>query len=144
MIVPDVNVLVHAFKREAEHHDRYAAWLQERVNSDEDLGLLDSVLTGVARVVTHPRVFAMPAPMVDALAFVDALRRAPRARSLAVTDASWARLGLLAASDRHLRGNLVPDAVLAAVALSHGGTVATADRGFARFAGLRWIDPAAT
>lgn len=141
MIVPDVNVLVHAYKREAEHHPVYAAWLQELVNGDEDLGLLDVVLAGVVRVVTHPRVFETPAPTVDALAYVEALRSAPRARSLPISAASWARVGLLAAQDRHLRGNVIPDGVLAAVALAHGGEVATADRGFARFPSLRWFDP---
>lgn len=42
-----------------------------------------------------------------------------------------------------ISGNLVPDAYLAAVALAHGCRVATADRGFARFPGLDWFDPAA-
>jgi uncharacterized protein len=41
------------------------------------------------------------------------------------------------------RGNLVPDAHLAAIAIEHGATVATRDRGFARFQGLRWVDPIA-
>ncbi|MGN6200410.1 PIN domain-containing protein [Humibacter sp.] len=38
--------------------------------------------------------------------------------------------------------NLVPDAYFAAMCLAHGARLATADRGFARFAGLDWFDPA--
>jgi predicted nucleic acid-binding protein len=40
-----------------------------------------------------------------------------------------------------VRGPLVPDAWLAALALSHGCRLATADRGFARFDGLDWFVP---
>lgn len=141
MIIPDVNVLVYAYRLEADHHAAYASWLNDVVAGDEDLGLVESVLTGLVRIVTNPRVVPDPAPTVDALAFVDALRGAPRARDLGASDASWARLRLLSAQDRAIRGNLVPDAQLAALALSHGGRVATADRGYARFPGLRWFDP---
>lgn len=141
MIVPDVNVLVCSFKREARRHDEYAGWLNGVANGGEDLGLVEPVLTGFVRIVTNPRIFDDPAPTVDALAFVDALRGVAPARELPASDASWNRLGPLAAQDRAIRGNLVPDAHLAAIALSHGGRVATADRGFARFPGLQWFDP---
>jgi len=45
---------------------------------------------------------------------------------------------------RHrLRGNLVPDAQLAALALEHGLTVYSADTDFARFTEVRWENPVA-
>lgn len=141
MIIPDVNVLVYAYRREADHHERYAAWLSETAGGDEDLGLLEPVLLGFVRVVTNPRVFADPAPTVDALGLVDALLAAPSARPLAGTAASWSRFRAFAAQDPGLRGNLVPDAHVAAVAHSHGARVATADRGFGRFPGISWFDP---
>lgn len=141
MIVPDVNVLVYAFKEVAAHHSAYRGWLLATVDGDEELGLLEPVLAGFVRIVTHPKVFARPTPTTDALAFVEALRGAPGSRDLRATDASWSRLAALAAQDRALRGNLLPDAFLASVALAHGGEVATSDRGFARFPGLRWFDP---
>lgn len=40
-------------------------------------------------------------------------------------------------------GNLVPDTYLAAVAIKHGGELASADRDFERFPGLRWHNPLA-
>src|SRR3546814_18568010 len=83
MILPDVNVLVQAYRVEAPEHDGCASWLTDVVNGEEDLGLLEAVLVGFVRIVTHPRIFALPSPTVDALAFVDALRRAPVARALA-------------------------------------------------------------
>lgn len=62
MILPDVNVLVYAFRREAEHHERYADWLARLVAGADELALHDTVLAAVARVVTHPKIFADPAP----------------------------------------------------------------------------------
>lgn len=141
MILPDVNILVYAFRREAEKHDGYAVWLNEIRIGTEDLALVDPVLTGFVRVVTNPRVFADPAPTLDALSFVDRLRESPAARVLGSTAVAWERLRSLAASDRFVRGNLVPDAWLAALALTTGARVATSDAGFGRFPDLEWFDP---
>ena len=141
MILPDVNVLVYAYRREAERHDEYAAWLRGVVSGADELALVDVVLTGFVRVVTNPRILAEPAPTSAALAFVDVLRSAPRVRWLASTSAAWATFVELSQADPMVRGNLVPDAWLAALALSHGCRLATADRGFARFARLDFFDP---
>src|SRR3546814_14240087 len=82
MILPDVNVLVHAYRVEAPEHDGCASWLTDVVNGEEDLGLLEAALVGLVRIVTHPRTFALPSPPVDALPSLDALRRAPVHRPL--------------------------------------------------------------
>ena len=42
-----------------------------------------------------------------------------------------------------VRGNLVPDAQLAALALEHGLTVCSADTDFARFVDVSWENPLA-
>lgn len=144
MIVPDVNVLVYAFRRETENHEGYAAWLNDLVAGPDDLGLVDLALLGFLRVVTNPRVYAPPDPNTAALAFVDSLRSARRARFLHGNAATWARFRGILETDRVVRANLVPDAWLAANTLAHGARLATADRGFARFPGLDWFDPAAS
>jgi len=143
VILPDVNVLVYAFRREAHGHDRYASWLAEMVRGAEELALVDAPLIGFLRIVTNRRVFATPAPADLALDFVTRLRNGARARWLPTGAPSWDRLDQLVARDRGIVGNLVPDAHLAALALAHGCRLATADRGFARFPGLDWFDPAA-
>ncbi len=140
MILPDVNVLVYAFRREAVDHDRYASWLSGALARSE-LALVETVLLGMIRIVTSPRIMAEPAPTPLALRFVDALLAAPQARRLAPTAATWERLRTIAVRDERVRGPLVPDAWLAALALSHGCRLATADRGFARFDGLDWFVP---
>lgn len=143
MILPDVNVLVYAFKRESPDHERWSAWLAEALGTQE-LALADAVLLGFARIVTHPRIWSDPAPAPVALDFLAALRGAPRARPIGPTAATWACMGALASDDELVRGNLVPDAWLAALAISHGCRLATADRGFGRFAGLAWFRPLAS
>jgi len=143
VIVPDVNVLVYAHRRDAPQHDLYAEWLAGVVAGTDELGLVEAALTGFVRIVTHPRLFAEPATSTEALAFVTALLAGRHARMLPAAEATWEHFADLAAADRQVRGNLVPDTWLAAMTRSHGGRLATADRGFARFAGLTWFDPAA-
>ncbi len=58
MLLVDVNVLVHAFREDAVDHDRYAAWLDGLMNGDQAFGIADWVLSGLLRVVTHPKIFA--------------------------------------------------------------------------------------
>lgn len=140
MILPDVNVLVYAFRRESVDHDRYASWLSTTAATSE-LGLPESVLLGAIRIVTSPQIMADPAPTPVALQFVEALLRAPRARVLTSTATTWTRFREITSSDPQVRGPLVPDAWLAALAISHGCQLATADRGFGRFEGLKWFVP---
>jgi toxin-antitoxin system PIN domain toxin len=142
VILPDVDVLVYAFRRESVRHKAYADWLAGLVAGADELALNDQVLGAFVRIVTNRRIYADSAPAATALAFVDALRAARRARWLPAGGAAWERLGSLVAADRQIAGNLMPDAVLAAVALAHGCRLATADRGFARFPALRFFDPA--
>jgi toxin-antitoxin system PIN domain toxin len=143
VILPDVNVLVYAYRREAVEHDAYAAWLSDVVAGGDELALVDHCLTGVVRIVTNRRIVAKPAPTPHALAFVERLRAAPRARAVTATTATWSVLSELATEDAGVRGNLVPDAYLAALTISHGCRLATRDRGFARFPGLDHFDPVA-
>ena len=131
MILTDVNVLVYAFRVEAEQHQVYADWLTGLINGADEFALHDPVLSGFLRVVTNPRVFDEPAPASAALEFVSALRDAPRARWIPSGHQAWKVLGRFVDSDKAIRGNLIPDAHLAATAVAHGCRLATSDRGFA-------------
>ncbi len=141
MILPDVNTLVYAYRADSARHLEYAAWLRDLVNGRDDVAVVDDVLISFVRIVSNPRIYGEPAPTADALRFVDALRHAPRTRRLAETEATWRCLERLVESDHILRGNLVPDAWLASLAIAHGCRLATADRGMARFDGLNWFVP---
>ena len=140
MIIPDVNVLVGAFRADAPEHDRLRTWLESAVVGVEDLGLTDAVLTGTVRILTHPRVFAKPTPLARALEQVAALHAADGVVRVTPTPRHWEVFEQLClAADA--RGNLVADAAHAAVAIEHGALWVTLDRDFARFPGLRWAPP---
>lgn len=140
MILPDVNVLVYAHREDAVDHRAYRAWLEATLTGDEPFGLSDLVLSGFLRVVTHPRVFTKPSPLDAALDFATQLRESPTCVSIQPGPRHWdifARLCRLA----KVRGNLVADAFLAAMAIESGGEWITTDRDYSRFPGLRSRHP---
>ena len=136
----DVNVLVNAHRPEAPGHAGWHGWLESARVASEPLGVASLVLSGFIRVVTHPRVFAKPTTPSEALAFADALRSSPSVIDVAPGERHWEIFTGLCTTVA-ARGNVVPDAYLAALAIEHGATWVTADRGFARFTGLRLDHP---
>jgi uncharacterized protein len=142
MILCDVNVLVYAHRAEATDHERYAAWLDETLDSDEAYGVSELVLSGFLRIVTHPRITRTPSGVEAALSFADELRQQPNAVTLSPGPRHWDIFARLC-RDAGATGNLVPDAYIAALAIEHGAEVISADRDFARFDGLRWRHPLA-
>lgn len=142
MILPDVNTLVYAFHRDTAEHEPFAAWLNAVLTEGEPILLPDTVLTGFLRVATNRRIFTDPAPAPVALAFAESLRSSPAGRPLPPTLAAWRQLAQYIENDPYLVGNLIPDAWIAALAVTSGAQVATADAGFARFHGLTWFNPA--
>jgi len=140
MRLPDVNILLYAFREAAPDHGRFRTWLQQAVDAEEPLGIAELVLSGFIRVATHPRVFDPPASTEEALDFARAIRSAPNAVRVVPGPRHWGlfeRMCLEGAA----RGNLVSDAYLAALAIESGSELITTDRDFARFPGLRWRHP---
>lgn len=136
----DVNVLVYAHRPEAPEHQRYRSWLRDAGTDDEPLGLSSLVLSGFLRIVTHPRVFRDPTPLATALEFAQTLRSGTNALAITPGARHWDIFTRLCRSV-DARGNLVPDAYLAAMAIEQGAAWYSADRSFARFADLRWHHP---
>jgi toxin-antitoxin system PIN domain toxin len=140
VILCDVNILVYAYRTEAPEHERYVGWLREAIASEQAYGVSELVLSRFLRIVTHPRGMTTPAPIESALAFAEVLRSQPNALPLAPGPRHWGIFERLC-RDAGVRGNLVPDAYLAALAIEHGAELVTTDRDFARFPGLRWRTP---
>ena len=142
MILVDVNVLIYAHREEVDRHDEYARWLDEQANTETAFGISDLILSGFVRIATHPRVFKTPSPLPGALAFANALRALPNAVPISPGERHWGIFtGLCEAAGA--RGNLVPDAYLAALAIESGAEWITNDRDYSRFPGLRWRRPLA-
>ena len=140
MMLVDVNVLVYAHREDALGHRACHDWLLSLARSDEAFGLSDLVLSGFLRVVTHSRVFSPPSPLEAALEFVTQLRDLPNAVAIAPGPRHWG-IFLDLCRRASARGNLVPDAYLAALAIESGSEWITTDRDYGRFPGLRWRHP---
>ena len=140
MILLDVNILVGAHREDASGHRETRAWLEGELRGPAPVAVTDLALSGFMRVVTHTRVFREPTPLPMALEFVENLREREGVRILAPGPRHW---GIFVELCRRTvaRGNSIPDAYHAAVAMEHGCDWITLDRGFARYPGLRWRTP---
>jgi hypothetical protein len=142
MILVDANILVYAHVRSLAGHERARPWLDEQLNGAAPVGLPWPSLLAFLRLVTNPRVFDRPEPMEQAWRQVLAWLGCqpvwvpqPTERHAEVLGGLFANAGVHA--------NLVPDAHLAALALEHGLVVCSTDGDFARFPGVRWLNPLA-
>jgi toxin-antitoxin system PIN domain toxin len=143
MELPDINVLIYAHREDAPEHDRYAAWLALLAAGPAPFALSSVTLGGFLRIVTHPRIFQPATPMGVALAFCRQLIARPTAAFLQPGARHWTiMVDLIERSD--VRGAMVSDAYLAALAIEHGCQLVTTDSDFARFPNLRWRHPLAS
>lgn len=140
MLSPDVNVLVEAYRDDGSEHEISRRWLENALAGSEPIGLLDLVSSSFVRIVTNLRIYKTPAPLDEALAFIDGIRSAPNCSILTPSTRHWRIFTDLCRAAR-VRGNLVTDAYLAAIAIDTGSEWITFDGDFARFPGLRWRRP---
>ena len=142
MIVPDVNLLIHAYNSESPVHDAAREWWEGLLNSTRPVGLAWVAILGFIRISTHRQVLARPLPVGAAC---DRTRQ-------------WlARpyVSILHPSERHAEilfnllealgagANLTTDAHLAALAIDHQAELHSTDADFQRFAGVCWVNPVA-
>ena len=140
MILLDVNVLVYAFRIEPPRGRDYLVWLEGVLNGQTAYGISDNVLSGFMRIVPHPRAFLRPDPIGKALAFAVMVREQPHCVHVQPGVRHWAIFADLCRRV-HAKGNIIPDAYFAALAIETGSEWITADRGFARFPDLQWRHP---
>jgi len=140
VILPDVNVLLYAFRTDAHGHDRYRIWLESVVNGPEAYGISPQVVSAVVRIATHPRVYSRPSKLAEALHFARVLLEQPVATLILPGDRHWSIFESLCRKSG-ASGNLVQEAWFAALALESGCEWITLDRDYARFDGLRWRAP---
>ncbi|MEW6529327.1 MAG: type II toxin-antitoxin system VapC family toxin [Thermodesulfobacteriota bacterium] len=140
MILPDVNVLVQAFRSDSPDHEMCRTWLENVVNGDARFGMAPQVLSGVVRVTTHPKVFVKPSSLDEVLQFCNILLNQPHCSVIQPGERHWDIFKRLC-TEADARGNLVPDAWFAALAIESGCEWITLDRDYARFAQLRWRLP---
>lgn len=142
MILVDANLLLYAYHPRAGQHEASRKWL-ERVLAGPDLVRFAWMsIWAFMRISTNPRVFEKPLSLSEASSAANGWLRRPCAGIVEPGDRHWEIFVELAGSGQAV-GPLITDAALAAIALEHGATLHTTDRGFARFPGLKWVNPIA-
>jgi toxin-antitoxin system PIN domain toxin len=140
VILPDVNVLIYAFRADSARHFVCKPWLDKIVLGDSQFGLSPLALSAVARISTNSRIFKEPSSLEEVFAFCDNLLAAlpagkPGPRHWSI----FTRICLEAGVD----GPRIFDAWFAGLAIEHGCAWITYDRDYARFSELDWREPTA-
>ena len=137
----DANLLLYASDASSDFHPRALAFLERCAAGPELVFLPWPVVMAYLRIATHPSIFDRPLSPEEAEANIEALLARPHVRALGELDGFWETYrrtgeGIV------VRGNLVPDAHLAALLIQHGVTTLwTHDRDFRKFEGIRVRDP---
>jgi toxin-antitoxin system PIN domain toxin len=140
LILCDVNVLIYAFRSDANDHARYKAWLESAINGPSAYGVAPQVLASVVRICTHPRIFNVPSSLDDVFGFSRALLEQPNATIILPGERHWEIFESVCQQSRST-GNIAQDAWFAALAIEFGCEWITTDRDYARFKGLKWRSP---
>lgn len=140
MFLCDVNILVYAHREDAPDHEAYRSWVEGIINGQAAYGVSELVLSSFLRIVTHPRIFNPPSRLEDALAFAEQIRNQPNAVLVTPGRRHW-DIFKACCTAANVKGNLVPDAYLAALAIETGSEWITTDLDFSRFPNLVWRHP---
>ena len=140
MILPDVNIVIQAFRSDAPRHELCKNWLELVVNGESAYGIAPQVLSSAVRIVTNRRVYPQPDRVGDILTFCDGLVKQAHCHVILPGPRHWEIFSNLCL-EVDARGDLVADAWFAALAIESGCEWITLDRDFARFPRLRWRTP---
>lgn len=143
MILLDTNLLLYAYDGTSPSHDAARAWLERVLSEEPDVRLGVVTVLAFVRIATDPRVFQQPMDPSPAIGIVAAILARPNVALASPGDRHWKLLTDLAVAGR-ARGPMLMDAHLAALSLEPGAVLATTDRGFRRFPGVRTLDPLST
>ena len=137
----DVNVLLYASDRSSDRHLRARRFVESCAAGPEILCLSWPTLMSFIRIATHPRIFSAPLSPDEALGNVSALLALPHVRAVSELD-GFVDAYKHVAGETPVRGNLVPDAHVAAILFQHGvRTLYSNDRDFLKFPSLNLRDP---
>ena len=129
----DVNILLYSYDTSSPFHAQAQSFLQSCMDRRDLFYLAWPTIMGYLRIATHPSIFDEPLTPEEAMANVETLLNLPHCRCLAEEEGFWATWSTVA-SETVVRGNVVPDAHLAALLRFHGvRRLYTNDRDFRRF-----------
>ncbi len=144
MIIPDLNILVHAYNSDFPQHAAARYWWEQAAEGRHGaIGLAWVTILGFLRISTSRSVMEHPLPVTEALAILRSWLKQEPVQVLIPGERHGEILFRLL-EELGVAGNLTTDAHLAALALEYRAEIATSDTDFARFAGLRWFNPLAS
>jgi uncharacterized protein len=142
VILPDVNLLIHAYNSESPVHAAATQWWRELMNEPRPVGLAWVAILGFLRISTHRHILSNPLPVAAAAATARSWLSQPQVCVLHPGERHGEILfGLL--ESLGTAGNLTTDSHLAALAIEHQAELHSTDADFKRFPGLRWMNPLA-
>lgn len=136
----DINILVQAHREDADQHVAISKWLMNTLNQAHGIAVSELVLSGTLRIITHPKIFKEPTPLEAALEFIKDFRSRANVHILAPGENHWP-IFIELCRKGDARGNLIPDAYHAALAMEYDCQWISLDRGFSRFPKLEWQHP---
>lgn len=140
MLFPDVNVYVEALIPVLPNHKRSRDWLTQALSGREAVAIWEPVMCSVVRVSTRPKVFEPEVLIEDLISFLQVVRGSPNVVALQPGPKFWTLFEDLIRT-HGVAGDLVTDAMIAALAMENDCTVVSSDRDFARFSNLKWQIP---
>ena len=140
MILPDVNVLVHAHNADSAVHERARRWWDACLAGAEGVGLAWATMLGFVRITTNRRVMARPLPIDEVMQRLQDWLALPHVHVVHPSESHFARLRVQL-ERLGTAANLTTDAHLAVLAMERGYVLYSTDSDFARFPGLRWANP---
>ena len=140
MIIPDINLLVYAYNKQALRHEPAKAWWEATLSGNTPVGLPWVTSSGFIRIMTHRRILEKPISSEDA---VDLVRSWLNQPAVVVLEPGPKFTGLFLGYLEKLgtAGDLTTDAQLAALAVENQAELHSNDTDFSRFDGLRWRNP---
>lgn len=140
MILPDVNVLVHAHNSDSAVHHVARLWWDDCLSGSEGIGLAWATMLGFVRITTNRKIVARPLAVADVMKRINGWLDLPHVHVAQPSDRHFARLRT-ELERLGTAGNLTTDAHLAVLAMERGYVLYSTDADFARFTGLRWVNP---
>ncbi|MDQ3634486.1 MAG: PIN domain-containing protein [Acidobacteriota bacterium] len=142
MILIDNNILLYAFVDEGKpENEKALRWLESALLDKYNPLVISPVsILGFIRVATNEKVFNPPLPIKTAEKIVLDLLSHPNVRLLTFSTNHFAELFNFI-KDKKLTSRTTTDAHLAVLAQTVGATVATNDKDFKNFKGIRWFNP---
>lgn len=140
MIIPDINLLVYAYNRDAPHHAQACTWWQGLMEGSQTVGIPWVVCLGFLRLMTNRKILEKPLEASEVLSHIQAWVARPQVQLLQPGPRHLQILESFS-HDRLLSSALVTDAHLAALSIEHQAELHSNDSDFDRFPGLRWRNP---